>query len=250
MAELCLLVTTSVLPGEVTRRVTVALALLLPLMLLSRAPEETPRIRFLPEARRAWLLLLFLPLFLLLISGISIGWGELAKLLGVAIQKAEPMADLPSAILLDALLPAVCEEVFCRGAVYSVLRPLGRRVAVPASALIFALMHMSVAQLPHALVAGLLLALLYEIGGLAFPIIFHFTSNFTSLLLLFGASPLYVFASLGVLAAVSLPLLCLLWRRLGRPRLVRESAVIGAWRSLLASPLALWGVLVLTLTFL
>ena len=250
MAELCLAFTAGTFAEATVRRLMMAAALTLPLLLLPRAPEGTPRLRLLPKKRTAWLLLLFLPVFILLVSGLSVGWGWLAGQLDLSLSNSTPTGTLPMALLLDALLPAVCEEVFSRGGVYSVLRPLGRRVAVIASAAIFALMHASIAQIPYALVAGVCLALLYELGGLILPMIFHLASNVTSLLLLFDVAPLYVFLPLGVLALISLPVLWLSWRRLGCPRPEKEAPVPGAWRSLLLSPLLLWLALILSLTVL
>jgi membrane protease YdiL (CAAX protease family) len=205
----------------------------------------------LPPRGGAWLALLLAPAFVLLISGVAAGWGWLASRLGLTLTTAAPMDTLPAAILLDALLPAVCEELFCRGGVYSTLRPLGRRVAIPASALIFALMHASVAQIPYALLAGLILSLLYELtGGLAIPMILHFLTNLVSLFLLFKLPLLPIYLTLAGLTAVSLAVLILLWRRVGLPLPEREPPVPGAWHSLLFSPLAVWLILILSLTVL
>ena len=250
--ELLLLLLASLLPHEILRRLSVALSLLLPLLLLRRAPEGTKRPALLPRTPSGYLLLLLLPAFILTVLGVSVGWGALADLIGLPLTGAVPMDSLPLALLFDALIPAVCEELFCRGAVYAALRPLGRRVAIPVSALIFALMHANPAQIPYALVAGLCLGALYEAsGGLLLPILFHLASNVLSLLLMNGlpAVPtVLVLAGLTLLGG--LPLLAL--RRRIRLSLPASGDVPPrqALRALASPALILWLLLILILTVL
>lgn len=251
LCELALVLVASLLPFEIARRLVVAAALLLPTLLLPRAPAGTPRPRLLPHRPQAFLLLLLIPAFTLAILGTSLAWGALAERLGLTLVGAQPMPSLPLALLFDALLPAVCEEIFCRGAVYAVLRPLGRRVAIPVSALVFAFMHANAAQIPYALVAGLLLGAIYEVSrGLILPILFHFASNATSLFMMHGLPVGATALLLAALAAVCGLLLLLLRKRL--PRLHGEPPVPAgdAARALASPALLLWGVLILTLTVL
>jgi hypothetical protein len=64
-------------------------------------------------------------------------------------------------IVLIALVPAVCEEMFFRGFMLNGLRPaLGRFVAVLVAAIAFGLSHYSVARMPVTVGLGLLLGLL------------------------------------------------------------------------------------------
>ena len=222
------------LEGEIPLRLGTAAALLLPVLLLSHSPSPSARLHFAPKAH-AYLFLLLLPLFVLTTAGVSIGTGELFRRLGLPVSGATPLDSLPMAILFDALLPAVCEELFCRGALFAVLRPMGRRTAILFSAALFAFMHGSPAQLPYAFLAGVLLALLYELtGSLLFPILFHFANNLVSLLLIFGAPPVLVFTLLGGIAALGLLLFCLCARRAGLvlPEEEEEAPV----RELLLSP--------------
>ncbi len=205
------------------------LSLLLPTLLVLRAPLGTPPLGLRVKDRRAFLSLALLPAFVLLTAGLSLGWSALARRMGLPLTPVTPREPFLLALLLDALLPALAEEIFCRGALFSVLRPLGRRAAILGSAILFAMMHANAAQIPYALLAGLLLALLYELtGSLLFPFLFHFANNLTSILLYFGATPLLVFSLLGGAALLGLLLLGLvLWRK--RPALPGPDAPLSAF---------------------
>ena len=95
------------------------------------------------------------------------------------------------------------------------------------------------AQIPYALLAGVLLGMLYEIsGGLLMPILFHFCSNLFSLLLMFGAPPAPLFIALAAAAVIGIAVLLPLARRL--PISEEGAAEKGDIRALLLSPLLLW----------
>ena len=208
-SQLTLALTLGVIDHPAVELLIMPLSLLLPLFFLFRAPVGTPPLRF--AARRASLpALALLPVFILLTAGLSFATGLIYEWLGLEIPTVTPQATLPMALLFDALLPAVAEELFCRGALLAVLRPLGRRAAVFGSALFFAVMHANPAQLPYAFVAGLFLGILLELtGSLLTPILFHFANNTMSLLLFFGAPPLAVFLPLGGLAILGILFLVL-----------------------------------------
>ena len=250
-AELALSFTAGMLGGELAIRIGMVAALTLPLLLLLRAPAGTPRISFSVRDRRAWLSLLLLPAFVLITAAISLGWGALLTALGLTPRGATPMPTWTGAILLDALLPAVCEELLCRGAIYSTLRPMGRRTAVLGSALLFGLMHASLAQLPYAVAAGILLALLYEwSGSLLFPMLFHLGNNLLSLLVHFTLTPVQFFLLLGAATLLTLPLFFIAARRARIPLPERESANGDALREFFLSPVVLYLAITLSLTFL
>lgn len=245
--ELTLSVTAGMLGGELPARLGMAVALTLPLLFLLRAPEGTPPLAFRVRDRRAWLALLLFPAFVLLSATISLATGALLTALGLPLTGATPMPTVAGAILLDALLPALCEELLCRGAIFSALRPMGRRTAVLGSALLFGLMHGSLAQLPYALVAGIALALLYEFSGsLLLPMLFHFGNNLLSLLVHFGLAPLHFFLALGIATAVTLPVLLLTVRRMGIPAPRREAPVGRPLRDFFLSPVLLYIAIMLT----
>lgn len=250
LCELSLVLVASLIPYEIARRLMVALALLSPLLLLRRAPGGTPRPILLPPSRRSLSLLLLLPAFVLTILGVSYAWGWLAALIGLDLKGATPLSSLPLALLFDALLTAVCEEIFCRGAIYTCLRPLGRRTAVFISALIFALMHANLAQIPYAFVAGLLLAGLYELSGcLLLPMLFHFATNALSLLLMNGLAFDATVAVLTALSVVSGGILILL-RRCCLPRIPTDVPLPAreAYRALASPALLFWLLCILILT--
>ena len=248
--ELTLSVTAGFLGGELYARFGMLLALLLPLLLLLRAPLGTPPLYLAVKDRRAWLSLLLLPLFVLLTAGVSFSFSALCRLLGIPLREVTPMASPLLAVLFDALLPALLEELFCRGALFSALRPMGRRTAVLGSALLFSLMHANLAQLPYAFIAGIALGALYEFSGsLLFPILFHLANNLLSLSLYFGLSLPVFFAILGGTAALSLPLFLLLARRMRIAPSRRETAAPRAVREFFLSPILLYIAVILTFTF-
>ena len=237
-AQLMLSITVGLLPGEALRHAAMLGTMLLPCLFFPNAPKDTPPLRFVPR-RGALPLLLLLPAFVLAVAALSIGWGELAALFGFALKGGDPVEPLLLAIALDAAVPAIGEEILMRGVVFSVLRPHGRRTAVLGSAILFALMHASLAQIPYAALAGILLGMLYELSGsLLFPMLFHFCSNLFSLLLMFGVPPLPLFGGLAAAALVCLAILFLA----ARPKLpaTSDAAEAGGLYALFVSPLLLW----------
>lgn len=89
--------------------------------------------------------------------------------------------DNPSTVIMYmtvALSPAFAEEFLFRGVVYGNLRPFGRTQAVLISALTFALMHQNIGQLFYTFVAGIAMALMYELtGSIWCGIFFHLLNN-------------------------------------------------------------------------
>lgn len=88
-------------------------------------------------------------------------------------------------LILNCLLPAALEELFFRGLILSLLcQKMAGRGAIWLSAVIFALAHGSLYQLPYAFVGGVFLSLAAVVGGSVFvPFLFHFLNNFLSLVL-------------------------------------------------------------------
>ena len=83
-----------------------------------------------------------------------------------------------------AVLPAVCEELLFRGVVIGLLKPAGERVAVLLSAVLFALAHGTLTQIPFAFVLGLVFGYLYlRTGNLLLPMVLHFLNNAMSVTL-------------------------------------------------------------------
>lgn len=85
-------------------------------------------------------------------------------------------------ILCAAAVPALCEELLCRGLVLREYERYGRRFAIVASAAAFALLHNSMQNLVFTLLLGLVLALIVTRAGSVYPaMIFHFAVNFFSI---------------------------------------------------------------------
>lgn len=87
-------------------------------------------------------------------------------------------ASLPVLLLLTAVLPAFCEELLFRGLILSGLRPLGPRVAIGVSALLFGLLHASLYRLLPTFFLGLLLGwLVWRSGSLLTSALAHALNN-------------------------------------------------------------------------
>lgn len=82
-----------------------------------------------------------------------------------------------------AIIPALVEEVAIRGIVMPPLRKYGDRFAIIMSAIIFALMHSNMLQIPFAFVAGLVLGYFaVSTNSLWTSIAIHAANNFLSVL--------------------------------------------------------------------
>lgn len=86
--------------------------------------------------------------------------------------------ELVLSFLTLCVLPAVGEELLFRGALQGLMRPCGSPVAVFAPALLFALLHLNLAQGITAFVCGLFLGWLTERTGSVLPgMMLHFINN-------------------------------------------------------------------------
>jgi uncharacterized protein len=87
-------------------------------------------------------------------------------------------------ILVVCVQPAVFEELAFRGVILSSLEPvLGSKEALLVSALMFAILHLSVPSIPHLFVLGLVLAWLKQkTGSLYAGMVTHFTHNLLCLI--------------------------------------------------------------------
>lgn len=103
-----------------------------------------------------------------------------------------PMPDLmdqtPLSLILNlvifAVLPALLEEMAFRGYLLQVLRPYGDRVAVLVSAILFALMHGNVLQIPFAFLVGLVLGYaVVQTNNFWLAVCIHFANNAMSTLI-------------------------------------------------------------------
>ena len=87
-------------------------------------------------------------------------------------------AELLGSLLIDAVLPAVCEEILFRGVVLSAWEEKGSRRAVLVTAVLFTLLHGSVLGAPAELLGGLIMGFAVLGGGSVFAgIIYHVCYN-------------------------------------------------------------------------
>ncbi len=196
------------------------LAVALPMILARFVPflhaaDRDPEIGLSPRPllTTIWLL----PVFVGTVYVFSCLSGWLADLAGVDTSYAYG-DNIWLAILLGAVIPAVCEELFCRFVFLPRLSYYSRSGAIFASAIFFSFMHGNLYQIPYALVAGVLLgALAIGCGSLLPCILFHFVNNLMSILLYFYRDTILPTVLLWVLVcglAVSLLCAILLRRRL------------------------------------
>ena len=84
-------------------------------------------------------------------------------------------------VITIAITPAIFEELLCRKALITFLRPHGRLFAIVISSFIFGLIHMNLQQFVFAFIVGLLLALIYEYTkNIKITMVIHFINNFVS----------------------------------------------------------------------
>lgn len=88
------------------------------------------------------------------------------------------------AIITISLLPAVCEEIFCRGFLLTSMKPLKNPVfIIIAVAVAFGLLHLDLYTfLPSALVGALFALITIKTGSLLIPMILHFANNSLSVI--------------------------------------------------------------------
>lgn len=85
----------------------------------------------------------------------------------------------PAGFIAVGLIAPLAEEIVFRGAILkTLLKGFGPWVAIPVSALIFAIAHFNPAQMPHAFIVGLLLGWMYmRTGSIALGVVYHWVNN-------------------------------------------------------------------------
>ncbi len=83
------------------------------------------------------------------------------------------------AVVAIALVPAVCEEIFCRGFLLTSMKPVrNETLMILIVAVSFGILHMDLyAFLPTALLGGLFAFLTLKTGSLLIPMLLHFFNN-------------------------------------------------------------------------
>lgn len=96
---------------------------------------------------------------------------------GFSITEA-PQAETPIMMLLyTGILAPISEEIMFRGGVMRTLQPAGKRFAILASGVLFAVMHCNMFQIPFAFVAGLILGYVTVEYSLWWSIFLHTFNN-------------------------------------------------------------------------
>lgn len=118
----------------------------------------------------------------LLLQGLIPEWSGWAKeIVDETNKQMEGLMSVPGGYMVIALLPPVVEEMVFRGCVLRSLqewKPRHRWWMIALSALIFAIVHLNPAQMPHAFLIGLLLGWLYYRTDSVVPgIVYHWVNN-------------------------------------------------------------------------
>ena len=103
-----------------------------------------------------------------------------------AFLKVPSAAALLKAVLVMAVIPAFAEELFFRGILMRIARKRSRNMVVPVllTAIVFSLSHSNIYGYLSIFLAGVLLAVIYNVtGSLWCAILAHFTFNGTQILL-------------------------------------------------------------------
>ncbi len=138
-----------------------------------------------------YLVMVCLPIMVLSAIAINYASALFQEILGLEFTSSVSEISLKGAketllgILSVAVVPALIEETVIRGIVLQPLRKYGDKYAIIASALLFAVMHGNMVQIPYTVIGGLLLGFLTVTTGSLWPsIILHFINNLYSVIVL------------------------------------------------------------------
>ena len=124
--------------------------------------------------------------------GLMIGLAALVSLLLslAGISSAEPLTGGAfELITLHALVPAVLEEALFRYVPLVLIAPYSKKSAVFVSAILFAVAHCNIAQIPYAFVAGIIFAVIDLACDSVLPsVVLHLINNLASVLWLWDVS--------------------------------------------------------------
>lgn len=157
-----------------------AAAILVPVLLLLRLTRlQAEDLRLLWPM--PWSPLFCLSLFLGVANAANLFGSLLARLLGTS-GGGQSLPAGGSALLVSFLslcvIPALLEELFFRGALQGLMRPSGSAAAIFGPALLFALLHLDLAQGITAFVCGVFLGWLTERTGSILPgMLLHLVNN-------------------------------------------------------------------------
>lgn len=123
---------------------------------------------------------------------------------GTDVPQSGGRTDFFYLLVFSCFIPAFFEEWFMRGGVLGTLAK-HRGAGVLICAVLFALMHMSIAKIPYAFFSGLFItALVYLTECVYLGMLLHFLNNLTSLVLSYLPSGVGEYIMLGVIAVAFL----------------------------------------------
>lgn len=146
-----------------------------PLLRKGFSPSIIPILVLLPFCMQTFTLYMTLPLHSLLY--------ELFGDIQSEVSNAASLEEFAAQVVTICVLPAVMEELLCRGVITEMLKTYGQIAAMLVSALAFAMLHFSMYSLPIIFMMGVLLSTVKILtGSLGACMLVHFSNNFFSLL--------------------------------------------------------------------
>lgn len=209
--------------AELLAMVASVAAILLPILILLRLTRlRTDDLRLLLPA--PWSPAFCTILFLGVANAGNLFGGLLGHLLGrdgAAVSLPAGGAALAVNFISLCVVPAILEELFFRGALQGLMRPCGSAAAIFAPALLFALLHLDLAQGITAFLGGLFLGWLAERTGSILPcMLLHLINNtiaFADIYLqLYAPGTLATAVELAILLGFPLLAGWLVWRAVTR----------------------------------
>lgn len=150
----------------------------------------------------------YIPLFVPTVAVVFLAAWLTSLLLGLIGKTPSevPEASLIEMLLVHALVPAVLEELAFRYLPMKLLRPYSPRWCVILSAMFFALAHISLFQIPYALIAGVIFIVIDTACESVIPsLLLHFLNNAVSVLWIkWGESESFALGFVVTLIALSL----------------------------------------------
>ena len=153
----------------------------------------------------------YVPLFVPTVALVFLAAWLTSLLLGVfgKTPSAIPNAPIVDMLVAHALVPAVLEELAFRYLPMKLLSPYSKRWCVILSAMFFALAHLSLFQIPYALLAGLIFIIIDLACDSVLPsLVLHFLNNAVSVLWIkWGGDSgfaVWFILAIALLAAISL----------------------------------------------
>ena len=173
------------------------ISLLVPTLFVNMYTDKSDDKKDLKEGTK-WLFI-FLPI----VAIIQLGLGYIFEKLGLGYDIIEKVNMYDSSSILSkvlffiqiAVLPAIFEELYIRGAVFSFSKKYGKTFAIFASAILFSVIHLNITQSVFAFLMGILLSLLVVKSKSLIPsMLLHFiNSGYEGALTIFENNAIAIF---------------------------------------------------------